>query len=99
MATHTAGTNANNSLTAVTYIRGIGGLLAADVATINNGIKDDKNPTHPLVPGAFSSQGELWIPRRGWLQIAADDVVCIDSRGWPILLSADTIANGPWTYT
>jgi len=99
MATRTLGTNLTTSLPALAYTAGIGGLIPADVATLNNAIKDDLNPAHPSVPGAFTVGGSLYIPRRGWLQIFPGDYVAVDSRGWPILLSADTAANGPWTHT
>lgn len=100
MATKTLGTNANNSIpNALAYLPGIGQMAAADVATLNNAIKDDLNPAHPRVPGSFVVNGQLYVPRRGWLEILPGDYVGVDSRGWPILLSADTIANGLWTHS
>ena len=72
-------------------------LLPADMATIAQAIKDDLNPAHPTWPGAFSFDGILFVPNRGNLVVRPGDVVVTDSRGWPILLSADTIANGPWS--
>lgn len=101
MATRTLGTNATTSLTAVLYAPGYGsGLLPADIATINNGIKDDINPAHPLVGGgAFTVQGQLFVPNRGFLNILPGDFVAIDSTGWPILLSKYAAASGPWTHT
>lgn len=99
MATKTLGTTANNSLTALAFLQGIGSMVAADQASINNGIKDDLNVSHPLVRGAFDSNGMLIIPNRGVLKVLPGDWVGFDSRGWPILVSADAIASGPWTHT
>lgn len=96
MATSTLGTDATTSLTALAFLPGIGSLAAADVASINNGIKNDLNPALPLVPGAFSSAGLLVIPNRGIVQVLPGDYVAIDSTGWPILLSRYAAANGPW---
>ena len=98
MATKTLGTNATTSLTALAFLQGLGSLAAADVATLDQ-IKDDINPAHPLIPSCFDAGGFLTIPNRGILQVRPGDWVALDSRGWPILLSADTIANGPWTHS
>lgn len=100
MATRTLGTNANNSLTAVLYKPGYGsGLSAADIASINNLIKDDINVAHPLVPGSFLIDGQLFVPNRGILKVLPGDFVGVDSQGFPILVSANSIANGPWTHS
>lgn len=42
--------------------------------------------------GAFSFNGQLFIPRRGVLQILPGDVVATDNTGWAILISAASIA-------
>lgn len=100
MATVTLGTNATTSLTALAYLHGINTLTPADVATINNGIKNDANPAHPRIGGSFSvSESLLYIPRRGVLKVLAGDYVAIDSQGWPILVSANSIANAAWTHS
>lgn len=99
MATQTLGTNANNSLTALIYKRGIGSMTPADEATIRNLIKDDLGNAHARVPGAFSQNGMLFIPNRGVLQMLPGDTVGVDSVGWPILLSAYSVANAAWTRT
>ena len=95
MATGTAGTNATNTLT--TKLFG-GALPAADIASIANAIKDDQNNLRPIYPGAFAQTGLLYIPNRGVLRMLPGDYVGVDSRGWPVLLSKDTIASGPWTH-
>lgn len=101
MATKTLGTNANNSIpNAIQFLPGSGsGISAADMATMRLGIKDDINVTHPVLPEAFTYDGQLFIPNRGILIVRPGDWVGVDSRGWPILLSADTIANGLWTHS
>jgi hypothetical protein len=60
-----------------------------------------------FVPGAmydlnkFTFDGQLFVPRRGVLKVLPGDVVAIDNTGWPILLSASTIAltGSLWSYT
>lgn len=98
MATKTLGTSATTSLTALAYLAGIGSLAPADVALIDL-IKDDTNPAHPLIPASFVQNGQLYIPNRGWLQVLPGDYVAIDSQGWPILVSANSIANAAWTHS
>lgn len=95
MATGTLGTNANNSLTSLIMSAAD---AAADVAAIAQAIKDDVNVAHPIWPGAFSLNGNLFIPNRGVLKILPGDYVGVDSTGWPILVSAHAIAAGPWTH-
>ena len=99
MATRTLGTNATTTLTAVLYANGGAGLLAADIATINANIKNDLVNGLPLIPTGFDVKGLLYIPNRGVLQILPGDFVAVDSQGWPILLSKNSAANGPWTHT
>ena len=114
MATITAGTNATTTLTAVTFSKV---LLAADVATIqqailNDGSQSGQQPAKaapsakPIWPGAFQSNGLLFIPNRGVLQCLPGDWVGVDANGWPILLSRNAIAGGSspsastsWTHS
>lgn len=97
MALLTLGTTAQDSLRAQLYSAA---MAVADIATINNGIKDDKNPAHPRWPGAFIQAGRLFIPNRGVLQVLPGDYVAYDTTtGWPILLSAYAIASGPYTHS
>jgi len=101
MALKTLGTNANNSIqTAVMWLPGYNsGLSASDIASVANGILNDQVNSRPVVPGAFDGNGLLFIPNRGVLRILPGDYVGVDSTGWPILLSANAIANGPWTHS
>ena len=99
MATTTGGTTTTTALTTLVFEPG--GLAAADVATIAQGILDDllgcNTATVPvpqrIVPGAFSQQGLLYVPNRGILKVLPGDVVMLDTTsGWPILVSAKAIA-------
>jgi len=99
MAVLTLGTTANNSLSAMLYKPGIGSMTAADVATLNNLIKDDLGNAHARWPGAFSPEGQLFIPNRGFLRVLPGDYVGVDSAGWPILISAYSIANSTWPHS
>ena len=99
MATRTLGTNATTTLTSVSWANSGAGILPADLATVAQGIKNDAVNGLPIFPGSFSANGLLIIPNRGVLQVLPGDFVGVDSQGWPILVSANSIANGPWTHT
>ena len=96
MATQTLGTNANNSIPYALTISPVN--AAADTATIQQAILNDLNRLQ-IWPGAWSKDGILYVPNRGILRVREGDVIGVDNRGWPILLSADTIASGLWTLT
>jgi len=105
MATHLLGTNATNSLTAVKFSP-VGSVLSdADMATIRSGIRTD-DAQHAVATlrgyGGFVREGLLYLPNdRGVIRLQPGDVVAIDSvatSGWPILVSAQALANGPWTF-
>lgn len=101
MSTKTLGTTANNSLNpAIKFLPGFNsGMATADEASIALAIKDDLNNTHPVVKGAFSYNGQLFVPNRGYLKILPGDWVGVDSQGWPILVSANSIANSNWVHS
>lgn len=97
MSLLTAGTSATSSLSAQLFSRQ---MATADIASIANGILNDKNVAHPIFPGSFAQTGLLVIPNRGILQCLPGDYVAFDTTtGWPILLSAYAIASGPWTHS
>lgn len=107
MATVTLGTNANNTLTAIKWDRGVS---IADVAVIAAGIKNDNiipNASNfafnPVVQGAFVRFGQLYIPNRGYLTLEPGDYVGFDPQtGWPILVSGPAITNpagSGWSHT
>ena len=103
MATVTVGTSASTSLTGLKFLPGYGsGMSAADIATIALGSKDDQNVAHPIYPNAFSSNGLLYVPNRGVLQMLPGDYVAWDSQsGWPVLLSARafTVGSHVWNHS
>lgn len=99
MATKTLGTTAQTSLTALAWLNSLSSSAPLDVATITNSIKDDLNVAHPIYPDAFGDNGLLFVPNRGVLRILPGDWVGVDSQGWPILVSANSIANAAWTHS
>jgi hypothetical protein len=110
MATATLGTTANNTLTALSqpgsYQTPDGTnvsvtQLDADIATIQQAIKDDLNPAQPInyALGGWSRQGQLFVPNRGWLKVYPGDYIGVDSTGWPILLSRRAAASASWVHT
>ena len=98
MATHTLATSAN--LTCVAYSPSIGVLLPADLATICNSIKSD-NAVQRVLISHFTRERGLIIPGRGLDPLIPNvgDVIAVDANGWPILVSAYSIATGGWTFT
>lgn len=96
MALGTLGTDANNSLPSLVWKPGV---AQADIAAIAAAVKDQKNPAHPIVPGAFSNEGILTLPGgRGQIRLQPGDVVAYDDFGWPVVVSAESIAGGTsWT--
>jgi hypothetical protein len=74
-------------------------MSAVDLATVQQAIKDDLTNTHPVYPGAYSTHDLLYIPNRGVLRVLPGDWVAVDTQGWPILVSANSIANSLWTHT
>jgi hypothetical protein len=101
MATIRIGTTANNSLTpALKFLRGYNsGMSAADIAAVALAVKNDQINTHPVYPEAFSANGILYVPNRGFLSMLPGDYVAVDSTGWPILLSSLAATTGPWTLS
>src|SRR5215469_9765408 len=98
MATHTLATSAN--LTAIAFNPSPNTLLPADIATVAQSIKDDLNVAHPALVGAVDYRGVLVIPNRfAGLRLLPGDVLAVDANGWPILVSAYSIAAGGWTFT
>jgi small ligand-binding sensory domain FIST len=103
VATLTLGTAATTTLVAVKWTASSQVLLPADMATINNTILDDLNVAHPqaslIGTGGFSYNGQLFIPNRGWLKVLPGDYVGVDPNGWPILVSANSIAGSGWSHS
>jgi hypothetical protein len=98
MATHTLATSA--PLTCVAYSQSPGVLLPADIATVSQLIRNDLNTSHPALNGAFDYRGILILPNRYvGVKVLPGDVVAVDANGWPIIVSAYSIATGGWTFT
>jgi hypothetical protein len=77
-------------------------ISATDFANMQQHIMDDlinSAPNHPILADAFTRIGQLFVPNRGVLQIRPGDVIAYDSAGWPILISADSIAYGSSSWT
>jgi hypothetical protein len=102
MATLTLGTNATTTLTALVFSPN---MTIADLATMQELIKNDApvagtDPSkYPIFPGGFSNSGLLYIPNRGVLKCKPGDYVGIDHSGWPILVSADSIADATTSWS
>ena len=100
MATGTLGTDATTTLVS---INGWNPQTAiADIAAIAVAIKNQSNPAHPIVPGAFTPSGQLFLPNgRGIIQLKPGDYIGYDAFGWPIVVSAESIADGSssWTHS
>lgn len=99
MATRTLGSTAQTSLTAIAWINGFASNTPADFATMLLSVKDDLNLAHPIWPGAIGDNGFLYVPNRGYLRVLPGDYIGVDSQGWPILVSANSIANSNWVHT
>lgn len=97
MATATMGTAATTTLTALVVSAAD---AAADIATIQQAILDDQNIAHPVWPGAWSLNGLLYVPNRGFLKPLPGDYVAVDpATGWPILVSKLAAAGASWVHT
>lgn len=97
MAVTHGGTNANNSLSSLTFQKND---ALADIATIAQAILNDQlglnNGTPAQIwPGAWSQSGTLFVPNRGVLKVFEGDVVMVDpTSGWPILVSKLALSIG-----
>ena len=114
MTLKTLGTNANNSLTAfvvgtndviaadvatlLTQLRGDPGGWGAPTGQLQTAAI--AGTTRPRLNEAYVKQGKLVIPNRGIIQLKAGDYICWDATtGWPIVVSWDAAANGPYTHS
>ncbi len=95
------GTLGSNATTTLVSINGWTPATAnADITTMAINIKDDLNPRHPIWPGAFQQSGLLFVPNRGVLKVLKGDYIAYDGSGWPILVSANSIAHASsWTHS
>lgn len=100
MALGTLGTNGTNTLTS--FIRSTN-TSAADIAALSNSIKNDQINGRPIYPGAYMTNGLLYVPNRGVLKVFRGDYIGVDATGWPILVAAAAIASlspaTSWTHS
>jgi hypothetical protein len=112
MTIGTAGTVANNALTALfmpgSFTPPAAAALAivqtdADMASMQQLMRDDFNLGQPSPPGGpmlgWSRAGQLYIPNRGWLKVFPGDMVAVDATGWPILVANHAAISGQWPHT
>jgi hypothetical protein len=66
----------------------------------STGLVTGAGTVRPRINQAYVKQGVLIIPNRGRLQLVPGDFVCWDTTtGWPIVVSGDAAANGPYSHT
>ena len=97
MATKLAGTKTTTSLTALQFQRG--GLAPADVATIQQAIKQYNVNTTPVVPGAFEN-GILYLPDNkspGGIRLSENDWILVDGAGFPLIIPG-SIFSTSWQH-
>lgn len=115
MTTRTLGTNGTTTLTAIFAAGGRGNnsnigeqndanfanFSQTDFATVQESIKGTNTNAHGRADYALTKSGLLFIPgNRGVLRLQPGDWVGVDAVGWPILVSAYSIANsGGWTHS
>ena len=89
MATGTLGTNATTSLVSITW----GPMTpVADLAAIAETILG-QGSGRSISPGAFSASGRLKFPgREGFVLLKPGDAIGIDSFGWPVIVSKESLA-------
>lgn len=76
------------------------GWRAPQAEVASTGLVTGQGTNRPRVNAAYAQQGILVIPNRGMLRCRPGDFVCFDTTtGWPILLSGDAAAAGPYTHT
>lgn len=102
MAVITLGTTANNSIAnAKRWLPGWNsGISAADLATLSLAIRSD-DALQNRQPGSLTESGLLFLPGNrspGGIQLQPGDYIGVDTQGWPIVVSAYSIANGLWVH-
>jgi hypothetical protein len=70
------------------------------VVPATSGLAAGLGTNRPRMGQAYVKQGRLFIPNRGELILKAGDFVCWDvTTGWPIVVSGDAAAAGPYTHS
>lgn len=96
MALLTGGTSATTTLAGFKALAGAS--TPQDGGTFRANILDDLNVAHPIWPDAYHF-GKLYVPNRGVLKVLPGDYVFYDPNGWPILVSANSIAGSGWSHS
>ena len=98
MALVTLGSNATTTLNALAWNPAS---PVADIASIAAHIKSQDAINALVNQGMFSQPGRLFFPgREGFVNLLPGDYVAYDLVGWPIVVSAYSIANsGGWTHS
>ncbi len=64
------------------------------------GLITGQGTNRPRLNQAYVKNGLLIVPNRGQLELRNGDFVCWDvTTGWPIVISGDAAANGPYTHS
>lgn len=72
----------------------------SQVVPATSGLAAGLGTNRPRINQAYVKQGLLIVPNRGVLQLKLGDVVAWDvTTGWPIVLSGDAFASGPYTHS
>ena len=103
MALKTFGTNATNSLRAVQFYASSDKMTDSDLALFNALVQPNyggSNPNSGKLGTYVSRDGQLYIPRQGWVKVFAGDWLVLDqTTGWPFVLSANAVTSGPYTHS
>ena len=71
-----------------------GGTILNDGASPMGQLAATAPSAKSIWPGALTTDGKLFIPNRGVLQVLPGDYIGVDANGGPILVSANAIAGG-----
>lgn len=104
MALKTFGTNATTSLEAVQFYASQGLMTDSDLALMNAAILPNYGSTIDPNSGKLgtyvSRDGQLYIPRRGWIKLLEGDWVITDATtGFPFVLSKNAVVSGPYSHS
>lgn len=104
MATITAGTSATTTLTGLIWNRQLALSQPTDLATIINNVKSQPGTGtfQRIAAGAFTQNGRLHFPGRlgSFINLNPGDLIAFDGAGWPIVVSAFSLANGGgWSHS
>jgi hypothetical protein len=86
--------------TLLTQLRGDPPGYNAWAVPATTGLVSGTGTNRPRINQAYVQTGRLIIPNRGELQLKPGDFVCWDTTtGWPIVISGDAAANGPYSHS